>query len=198
MTTGSQGSWAEGLPYRPCVGVTLVNRAGLVFIGRRAGGIEHVDESHVWQSSAGPEHVDDTHAWQMPQGGIDPGEEPLHAAMRELHEETNVRSATLLAEAPDWYGYDLPAEISGRAWRGRYRGQMQRWFAFRFTGPDSEINILRPADGRHKPEFDAWRWATLDELPALIIPFKRPVYEQVVSVFRDVATPEVTSASGVA
>ena len=163
-------------PYRPCVGVTLINRQGLVFIGRR-------------RRSAGPEHVEGAHAWQMPQGGIDPGEEPLRAAFRELHEETNVQSATLLAEAPDWYTYDLPADISDRAWRGRYRGQTQRWFAFRFTGPDAEIDILRPAGGRHKPEFDAWRWAELDELPGLIIPFKRPVYESVVAAFRTVAKP---------
>lgn len=182
MTLTAADSLAN-LPYRPCVGITLVNREGLVFIGRR-------------RRSAGPEHVDDTHAWQMPQGGIDPGEEPLQAAFRELHEETSVRSARLLAEAPDWYGYDLPAEVGRRAWRGRYRGQMQRWFAFRFTGPDSEIDILNPGGGRHRPEFDAWRWTALDELPALIIPFKRPVYEKVVAAFRDVIGPEQPGPGG--
>ena len=169
------GSPAD-LPYRPCVGVTLVNREGLVFIGRR-------------RRSAGPEHVDDTHAWQMPQGGIDPGEDPLQAALRELYEETSVKSAELLGEAPDWYGYDLPPEISGRAWRGRYRGQMQKWFAFRFTGEDAEIDILNPGGGRHKAEFDAWRWEAFESLPDLIIPFKRPVYESVVTAFRDVVKP---------
>nr|WP_281411468.1 RNA pyrophosphohydrolase [Enterovirga sp. DB1703] len=165
------------MPYRPCVGVMLLNREGLVFVGRR-------------RRSAGPEHVDDSHAWQMPQGGIDPGEEPLQAALRELYEETSVRSAELIAEAPDWYGYDLPPEISGRAWRGRYRGQMQKWFAFRFTGEDREIDIDHPGGGRHKAEFDAWRWERIENLPGLIIPFKRPVYESVVEAFREYARPD--------
>ena len=164
------------LPYRPCVGLTLINRDGLVFIGRR-------------RSEAGPEHVANGHAWQMPQGGIDPGEDPYQAALRELYEETSVRSTALLAEAPDWYGYELPPAVLGRAWRGRYRGQMQKWFALRFLGDDSEINILRPGGGRHRPEFNAWRWERLENLPELIIPFKRPVYEKVVEAFRGVAKP---------
>jgi putative (di)nucleoside polyphosphate hydrolase len=155
----------------------LVNRDGLVFVGRR-------------RNSAGAEHVDDTHAWQMPQGGIDPGEEPLKAARRELYEETSVTSAELIAEAPEWYGYDLPPEITGRVFRGRYRGQMQKWFAFRFTGEDAEIEILRPGGGRHKSEFDAWRWERFENLPGLIVPFKRPVYESVVAAFRDVVAPD--------
>ena len=158
------------LPYRPCVGVMLLNRDGLVFLGRR-------------RSEAGPEHVADGYAWQMPQGGIDPGEDPYQAALRELYEETSVRSVSLLAEAPDWYAYDLPAFVAGRAWKGRYRGQTQKWFAFRFLGPDSEIDIFRPGGGRHRPEFDAWRWERMDRLSDLIIPFKRPVYEKVVSAF---------------
>jgi len=157
------------LPYRPCVGIMLLNPDGLVFLGRR-------------RSEAGPEHVADGYAWQMPQGGIDPGEEPYDAAVRELYEETGVRSVALLAEAPEWYAYDLPAVVAGRAWRGRYRGQMQRWFAFRLTGPESEIDIRRPGGG-HRPEFDAWRWERMDRLPSLIIPFKRPVYEKVVQAF---------------
>ena len=89
-----------------------------------------------------------------------------------------------VAEAPDWYAYDLPAVVAGRAWRGRYRGQTQKWFAFRFTGPDSEIDIAHPGGGRHRPEFDAWRWEPMRNLPRLIIPFKRPVYEQVIAAFR--------------
>lgn len=163
------------LPYRPCVGIALINRDGLVFIGRR-------------RQEAGPEHVDESHSWQMPQGGIDPGEDPYRAALRELYEETSVRSVTLLGEAPDWYVYDLPAPIAGRAWRGRYRGQTQRWFALRFTGRDDEIDILQPGGGRHPAEFQDWRWATLQELPGLIIPFKRPVYESVVAAFASLAT----------
>jgi putative (di)nucleoside polyphosphate hydrolase len=158
------------LPYRACVGVMLLNRDDLVFVGRR-------------KSEAGGEHVADGYAWQMPQGGIDPGEAPLDAAFRELYEETSVRSVRLLAEAPDWYCYDLPAIVAGRAWRGRYRGQSQKWFAFRFEGDESEINIREPGGGHHKPEFDEWRWERMERLPELIIPFKRNVYESVVTAF---------------
>ena len=117
---GTSGQKGE-LPYRPCVGVMLLNRDGLVFVGRR-------------KSEAGGEHVADGYAWQMPQGGIDPGETPYEAALRELYEETNIRTVSLLAEAPEWYAYDLPPIVAGRAWKGRYRGQTQKWFAFRFEG----------------------------------------------------------------
>lgn len=171
-----EGRSLEQLPYRPCVGIVLINRDGLVFIGRR-------------RQESGPEHVADGYAWQMPQGGIDPGEEPLEAAVRELYEETGVRSAALIGEAPEWYAYDLPWVVAGRAWKGRYRGQMQRWFAFRFTGPESEIDIRHPGGGRHRPEFDAWRWERMAALPDLIIPFKRPVYEKVVDAFGVLAAP---------
>jgi len=157
----------ESLPYRPCVGVVVFNRAGRVFIGKRVGG---------------PEHVDATHEWQMPQGGIDPGEDPWPAALRELHEETNIRSVEKLAEGADWLSYDIPRAIVGEAWKGRYRGQKQKWFAVRFTGDNSEIDIAHPAGG-HEPEFTAWRWERLEKLPSLIIPFKRQVYEQVVKEF---------------
>ena len=159
----------EDLPYRPCVGVVLINREGLVFVGKRKG--------------PAPEHVDGGHAWQMPQGGIDPGENPLTAAKRELYEETNVRSVSLIAEAPEWFAYDLPPVVAGQAWRGKYRGQTQKWFAFRFEGEDSEINVLQPAGGKHKAEFEAWRWEKLTATPDLIIPFKRGVYERVVASF---------------
>ena len=131
--------------YRPCVGVMLINPAGLVFIARR-------------RNKKLVEHVAPGHEWQMPQGGIDPGEDPWTACLRELHEETNVTSASLLAEAPDWYAYDLPDDVANKAWRGRYQGA-------------------------HKPEFDAWRWEPMANLPGLIIPFKRPVYEKVVADF---------------
>ena len=155
--------------YRPCVGIMLINRSGLVFVGRRA-------------NKALREHVAPGHEWQMPQGGIDDDEDPLQAAFRELQEETSVTSASLIAEAPDWFAYDLPEDIAREAWKGRYRGQRQKWFAFRFEGDDSEINIATPAGG-HKAEFDAWRWEPLANLPGLIIPFKRPVYEKVIAVF---------------
>ena len=156
----------ESLPYRSCVGVVVFNRAGRVFIGKRRGG---------------PEHVDTTHAWQLPQGGVDPGEDPWPAALRELNEETNIRSVEKLAEVADWLSYDIPREIVGEAWKGRYRGQTQKWFALRFTGDEREIDIGCP--GGHEPEFTDWRWERLERLPALIIPFKRHVYERVVREF---------------
>jgi putative (di)nucleoside polyphosphate hydrolase len=155
--------------YRPCVGIMLVNRDGLVFVGRRA-------------NKKLREHVAPGFEWQMPQGGIDEDEDPYKAALRELQEETNVTSVSLISEAPDWFAYDLPDDIAKEAWKGRYRGQRQKWFALRFEGPDSEIDTLHPAGG-HRPEFDAWKWEPLANLPSLIIPFKRPVYERVVATF---------------
>jgi putative (di)nucleoside polyphosphate hydrolase len=161
----------EVLPYRPCVGLMVLNRAGRVFVGRRIDG---------------PEHVDDVHAWQMPQGGVDPGEDPWPAALRELREETNIRSVEKLGEIAEWLSYDIPRDIVGQAWKGKYRGQTQKWFAVRFTGNEDEIDIAHPAGG-HKPEFSDWRWERMEKLPALIIPFKRPVYEQVVKEFAKLA-----------
>lgn len=154
--------------YRPCVGIAVFNAANAVFIGRRQGG---------------PEHVADGFEWQMPQGGIDPGETPVEAAIREICEETNITSITLLGQVPGWLTYDLPAEIARAAWKGRYCGQAQKWFAFRFTGKNSEIDISTPGGGTHKPEFVDWRWERLERTPELIIPFKRPVYEAVVTAF---------------
>lgn len=160
--------------YRPCVGIMLLNAEGRVFVGKR-------------RAKRGGDPAGAAHLWQMPQGGIDPGEEPYVAALRELAEETGVRSVQKLAEAPDWYCYDLPVDAgSRRSWRGRYKGQRQRWFALRHTGPESEINVAAPPGG-FKPEFETWRWARMDELTTLIIPFKRPVYEQVVAVFSPLA-----------
>jgi putative (di)nucleoside polyphosphate hydrolase len=161
----------EDLPYRPCVGVLVLNRDGRAFIGRR---IE------------GPEHIDATHAWQMPQGGIDKGEEPWPAALRELHEETNIRSVERLGEIADWLQYDIPREIVGQAWKGKYRGQTQKWFALRFTGDESEIDLAHPA-GAHEPEFAAWRWEPMQNIPSLVVPFKRAVYERVVREFAHLA-----------
>ena len=157
----------EDLPYRPCVGTAVFNRDGLVFIGRR---------------TEGPEHMDDAHAWQMPQGGIDEGEDPYPAALRELYEETNIRSVEYLGEIKEWLTYDLPPELVGKAWGGKYRGQTQKWYALRFTGDDSEIDIVHPAGG-HEPEFVEWRWERLEKLPDLIVPFKRKVYERIVREF---------------
>ncbi len=157
----------ESLPYRPCVGLAVFNRRGLVFIGRRING---------------PEHVDAAHAWQLPQGGIDPDEDPWRAALRELYEETNIRSVEKLAEVEEELCYDIPREIIGRAWGGKYRGQCQKWYALRFTGKDSEIDIAHPAGG-HKPEFAEWRWERLVSVVRLVVPFKRPVYERLVKDF---------------
>ncbi len=162
-------SFAE-LPYRPCVGLMVLNAAGKAFIGRRLDG---------------PEHVDALHAWQMPQGGVDAGEDPWQAALRELHEETNIRSVVRLGEIPEWLSYDIPRELLGKAWQGKYRGQTQKWYALRFTGDDSEIDIAHP--GGHKAEFSAWRWEPVENLPALIVPFKRPIYERVVQEFAPLA-----------
>jgi len=157
----------DDLPYRPCVGLMVINQAGRVFIGRRTDG---------------PEHVDRTHVWQMPQGGIDAGEDPWPAALRELHEETSIKSVEKLGEVEEWLTYDIPRNIVGQAWKGKYRGQKQKWYAVRFMGSEGEINVLRPAGG-HKPEFIEWRWEPMRNLPGLIIPFKRPVYERVVKEF---------------
>ena len=158
----------EDLPYRPCVGIMLLNKDGLVFVGHRR-------EKRL------KEHVAPGYEWQMPQGGIDAGETPYQAAIRELGEETNVTSVSLLGEAPHWLSYDLPRRIATQSYKGRYRGQRQKWFAFRFEVDEGEIDIDAPAG--HKPEFDGWRWEQMDRLPGLIIPFKRPVYEQVVEFF---------------
>jgi putative (di)nucleoside polyphosphate hydrolase len=157
----------EDLPYRPCVGLMVLNRDGFAFVGRRIDG---------------PEHVDQTHAWQMPQGGIDPGEQPWPAALRELYEETNIRSVERLGEIAEWLRYDIPSDIVGQAWKGKYRGQKQKWFAVRFVGDEREIDLANPAD-THEPEFAAWRWEPMRNVPDLVVPFKRAVYERVVAEF---------------
>ena len=124
----------------------------------------------------------------MPQGGIDSGEDPYQAALRELREETNVSPTTLLGESPEWYSYDLPPESIKKSWKGRFQGQRQKWFALRFEGEESEIDIETPAGGQ-RPEFDAWRWEEIGRLADLIVPFKRPVYEKVIEAFSHLAAP---------
>ena len=158
--------------YRLCVGIMVLNRAGKVWIGRRTDAPAEPEGAGSW--------------WQMPQGGIDASEDPAEAALRELSEETGIRSVTIVAESADWYTYELPPNLRANAWGGRYRGQKQKWFAARFTGSDDEIALVRPL---HKPEFDAWRWADIGELTGLIVPFKRGVYEQVVAEFAPLAGP---------
>jgi putative (di)nucleoside polyphosphate hydrolase len=155
----------DSLPYRPCVGVVLMNAAGEVFAGERVG----------MQG-----------AWQMPQGGIDDGEEPRQAALRELAEETSVPSdaVELVDETPGWLRYDLPGDVLGKVWGGRFRGQEQKWFLFRLTGPDSAIDLATD-----HPEFGRWRWMGPRELLSEIVAFKRPVYEQVFGIFADHLAP---------
>lgn len=161
------------LPYRPCVGMMVLNTEGLVWVGHRF-------------SDPGSEMSTSDMLWQMPQGGIDEGEEPEETARRELFEETGMESLDLIAEAPGWIDYDLPPELVGVVWKGRYRGQRQKWLAFRFHGEEPEIRIDPPPAG-HKAEFDRWAWRGMDELPGLIVPFKRHVYDQVVAAFRHLA-----------
>jgi putative (di)nucleoside polyphosphate hydrolase len=163
----------ESLGYRPCVGIMVLNRTGLVWIGRRFDAPGEPEGPGTW--------------WQMPQGGIDDDEDPAKAALRELEEETGIRSVAMLAESPRWYSYDLPEHLRPKAWGGRYRGQKQKWFAVRFLGSDDEVQLARPG---HDQEFDAWRWADIGELPQLIVPFKRPVYEQLLRDFRHLARPQ--------
>ena len=158
------------LPYRPCVGIMVLNRQGFVWAGHR---IVEADGEMAGSSKL----------WQMPQGGIDEGEDPLAAAHRELYEETGIRSVELLGESDGWIDYDLPPALVGIALKGRYRGQTQKWFAFRFTGDESEIAI-NPPPGGHSAEFDEWAWKPMDEVLSLVVPFKRGVYDKVVAGFR--------------
>ena len=150
------------LPYRPCVGVMLVNKDGNAFVGQRI-------------DNPGP-------AWQMPQGGVDKGEVPREAALRELWEETGVTAdlVRIEAESKDWILYDLPEELIGKLWKGRYRGQEQKWFLMRFHGDDAQVNIKT----EHQ-EFSRWKWMHPDQLVNHIVPFKRHVYEQVLAAFRE-------------
>ena len=152
---------AVTLPYRPCVGITLINAQGLIFAGRRIDGASG--------------------AWQMPQGGIDAGERPKDAALRELFEETGVGAGqvTFLASTEDWLTYDLPPELLGKIWGGKYRGQRQKWYLYRFDGADSEIDIAK-----EHAEFAEWHWIGAAEMLAAIVPFKRAVYADVIAAFR--------------
>ncbi len=154
----------EHLPYRRGVGMLLLNRDNEVFVGQRRD-----------TRSA---------AWQMPQGGIDKGEAPRDAALRELAEETGTAKAEIIAESSRWFAYDLPSELVPKVWGGRYRGQTQKWFLMRFLGTDSDIDLETES-----PEFTTWRWAACDQLPSLIVPFKRQLYREVLEEFAGLLAP---------
>ena len=158
------------LPYRPCVGVMLVNAVGQAFVGRRIDMRETLGEA-------------DANFWQMPQGGIDEGEDVREAALRELWEETGVREqhVTLLAQTREELLYDLPDFLIGKMWGGRYRGQRQHWLLARFSGEDADIDLA----AHNPPEFSEWRWVEPADLPDLIVPFKKRVYRAVLDEFRD-------------
>ena len=159
----------DDLPYRLNVGIMLVNDDGFVFVGQRRD--NHSD------------------AWQMPQGGIDDGEDPKEAALRELFEETGIVTnlVEILSVSKDWVHYDLPIELIDKLWNGQYRGQKQKWYLMRFLGSDSEVNIQT-----EHPEFSKWKWMQPDNLVENIVPFKRPVYQQVLAEFRHNLTNFVT------
>ena len=152
------------LPYRPCVGMMLLNAQGLVFVAKR------IDQT--------------VEAWQMPQGGVDEGEDPKAAAFRELKEEIGTDNALVLREHPNWLFYDLPPHLVGIALKGKFRGQKIKFFAMRFLGEDKDIDLATP-----EPEFSDWRWAEITELPRLIVPFKRAIYQDVADSFADLARP---------
>ncbi len=148
------------LPYRPGVGMMLLNNDKQVFVAKR---IDMTSE-----------------AWQMPQGGIDPDEDPQTAALRELEEETGVRDVEIVAQSHDWLTYDLPQELIPKLWGGQFRGQQQKWFLMRLTGGDAQINIHTD-----HAEFSEWQWVSAARLPELIVPFKREMYRRLVEEFRD-------------
>lgn len=154
----------ETMPYRPCVGIALINRDGLVFVGNR---IQTVDIGPL--------------TWQLPQGGIDRGEDARAAALRELHEETGVieTKAEIIGTIEDWLTYDLPPDLLGRALKGKYRGQKQRWFAMRFLGEDTDIDLAADA---HQ-EFSEWDWVPIRRIVDLVVPFKRDIYQRIVEAF---------------
>jgi putative (di)nucleoside polyphosphate hydrolase len=170
---------AQSLRYRPCVGIMVINREGYVWVGLRADMPNEPEGPGQW--------------WQMPQGGIDAGEDPRTAALRELREETGIRSVEVIGETSGWLTYDLPTELQGKAWGGRWRGQKQKWYAVRFLGSDDEVDITPPPG--HNPEFSQWKWTPVTDLVSTVVPFKREVYRAVVAELAPLARPLDRSGS---
>jgi putative (di)nucleoside polyphosphate hydrolase len=157
-------------PYRRGVGIALIDARGYVFVGRR------IDAKK-------------TRAWQMPQGGIDKGETPRAAALREFHEETGTDKARIIAVSRSWLRYDLPADLQKKVWKGKYRGQEQKWYLMRFTGQDEDFDLET-----HTPEFSRWKWIPFDDLPKVIVGFKRDIYKQVVTAFKTKVAASIKAA----
>ena len=153
----------EPLPYRQCAGIVLFNDSGMVLVGKRIDQI--------------------TEAWQMPQGGIDENEEPLEAALRELEEEINTANVKILAESKNWYKYDIPKNLRGKLWKGRYRGQNQKWFAMKYLGDDNQIQ----PQSVEKPEFNDWKWIDIEDLPRVAIKFKQDIYRSISVEFYEIS-----------
>ena len=159
----------EKMPYRDCAGCVVFNSRGQVLVCERKSSKKNKN-----------------HVWQFPQGGIDGNEEPIDAAMRELFEETSIHSVSLITAASNWIYYDLPDDILGVSLKGKFRGQRQKWFAFLFEGDESEINVIKPVNGKFKAEFSDWRWENLTKTPELIVPFKQKAYEEIVVSFEHI------------
>ena len=153
----------EALPYRQCAGIVLFNYTGMVLVGKRIDQI--------------------TEAWQMPQGGIDENEEPLEAALRELEEEINTANVEILAESKNWYKYDLPSNLRKKLWKGKYRGQNQKWFAMKYLGEDNQIQ----PQSVEKPEFSDWKWIDIEDLPRVAISFKQDIYHSISIEFYEIS-----------